>query len=98
MKKAYEKPMLLAESFALVEHVAAGCKTGDGANATYLDADACVYYSDDISVFTSSSCNLDWIDDDDDSINKNNPSTWSNLLDSICYNAFVDGLSSAFAS
>ena len=43
MKKAYEKPALYAESFAMVEHVASGCGAvgGEhGVSVTYSSADS----------------------------------------------------------
>ncbi len=100
MKKTYEKPMLLAESFELVEHIAGGCKVGADAGASYTTSDVCTYDNDGIQLFQSSTpCALDWIeDDDDDSIEKSNMSSWTGLLNDICYNAFIDGIGSAFAS
>ncbi|MBR0066603.1 MAG: hypothetical protein IJQ00_03320, partial [Kiritimatiellae bacterium] len=44
MKKAYEKPILYAESFELMEHVAGDCAVNDGfAGAHWRDPGSCRY-------------------------------------------------------
>ena len=95
MKKSYQKPALFAESFQLVEHIADGCKIGDGAGANMGDPSVCVYTSGNISLFTND-CNLgSWMDLDDEDVSVNNPSSWPIPM---CENSFIDSIGNAFHS
>lgn len=82
MKKIYEKPMLYAESYELVEHVAGSCAL-DGMNQpTHRDLSQCgfeVNGGSAIAFQTKSVC-LNWWNDDFD----------APLNDIFCYNTFLD--------
>ena len=91
MKKPYVKPRLYAERFELVEHIAGGCITGDGIEVTSGSSLMCIYYADNISLYTSANCHLDtWLE----KIKLSDPETWP----MECYNALVSGPKAAFSS
>ncbi len=82
MKKVYEKPMLYAESYELVEHVAGGCAL-DGMNSpTHRDLDHCGFKVNGNSAiaFQKDSVCLGWID----------PFFNEPIDDVFCYNTFLD--------
>lgn len=89
MKKAYEKPMLYAESYELMEHVAGGCAL-DGMNMpTHRDTTKCgfrVNGGNAIAYQTANVCIGWWNDDFDEPFD-----------DIFCYNTFLD-TSAMFAS
>ncbi len=83
MKKIYEKPMLYAESYELVEHVAGNCAL-DGMNTpTHRDVDTCGFRINGNSAiaFQKESVCTGWFD----------PLFPDQPLDDIfCYNTFLD--------
>ena len=83
MKKVYEKPMLYAESYELVEHVAGGCAL-DGMNTpTHRDLDSCgfrVNGSSGTIAFQDPDTCVGWWDE-----------FWNKPIDDVfCYNTFLD--------
>lgn len=83
MKKVYEKPMLYAESYELVEHVAGGCAL-DGMNTpTHRDLDSCgfrVNGSSGAIAFQDRDTCVGWWD-----------TFWDKPIDDVfCYNTFLD--------
>ena len=83
MKKVYEKPMLYAESYELVEHVAGGCAL-DGMNSpTHRDLDHCGFRVNGKSgaiAFQNAAVCEGWID----------PFFGQPIDDVFCYNTFLD--------
>lgn len=66
MKKIYEKPMLYAESYELVEHVAGGCGVDEMSTATLRSADQCGFKingNSAVAFQTESICVGYWNDD-----------------------------------
>lgn len=54
MKKPYVKPMLFAESFELVEHIAGDCRVNDNfEGAKFHNSGECRYDDGNISLFLS---------------------------------------------
>ena len=54
MKKQYQKPVMFAEQFAVVEHVAGGCGYSIRQEINYFDfVQTCVWDLDGLPVFTS---------------------------------------------
>ncbi len=83
MKKIYEKPMLYAESYELVEHVAGGCTLDGMSTATHRNADSCGFRVNGESTvaFEKQSVCVGWFD----------PLFPDQPLDDIfCYNSFQD--------
>lgn len=90
MKKSYQKPMLFAEDFQLYEHISAGsCYVNKDVKvqAGYLNGESCLYWDDNIAIYTyPGNCTdamNEWLDTDL-GMNGNNPETWGQA----CYNAF----------
>lgn len=90
MKKTYQKPMLIAESFVLFEHISNGCliDKANGVQASYLDNTNCAYWDNDIAIYTNNvvACKTsmdEWIDPAM-GMKPDDPSTWG----AACYNAF----------
>ena len=66
MKKIYEKPMLYAESYELVEHVAGGCGVDEMSTATTRDLSQCGFHingNSAVAFQTESICQGYWNDD-----------------------------------
>lgn len=101
MKKTYQKPMLYAETFEMLEHIASNCTLGDGVgySVTYRESGGtqpCAYTDNGTTIYLSNTeaC-LDSFDDRQwDSFD----AYLSSMLGGgqQCYNAFQSG--KAFAS
>ena len=89
MKKAYAKPMLYAESFTLVEHIASGCAyvTNFGNQCPISEAGVVFFLSD------NSQCNEDaWSMMTFAGVDPAN-ATVVDIIDKVkptCYNSFAD--------
>ena len=93
MKKTYTKPMVYAESFAMLEHIAA-CTIGQGYSATLRDTagdNACAYTDNGLTVFPNEGvCG--------GSYNERQYGSWDAYMAAVyganttCYNAFQTGL------
>lgn len=60
MKRTYTTPLVYAESYELMEHVATGCSVNDGfAGARARKASDCAYVNDNMALFYDSSKNCD---------------------------------------
>lgn len=69
MKKKYQKPVLFAESFQLVDSIAANCGKGDHSTASthpYQSATACTYTDGGMTLFASEGigCDMTYYDED----------------------------------
>lgn len=97
MKKAYGKPMLFAESFELVEHIAGDCRVNDNfEGAKFHNSGECRYEDGNISLFLSA-------DHLCDSYLFNNAGLEISIpnvpyLGMKCYNAFLDVGNHLFSS
>lgn len=100
MKKKYSKPILLIESFQMVEHIAAFCVTKENVtSANYQDSSLCYYSDGAASLFQDGVAGCSIIDDYD-------PTMWPSLEEYVqammddttyqCYGPFSGG--KAFAS
>lgn len=96
MKKTYSKPLLYAERFELVEHIASCAVAAGVTAATYRDRYSCSYQDGDVVLFNQAGVNncqnnyapyLSGPDDFLKSLTEEN---------SGCYNAFSNG--NVFAS
>lgn len=99
MKKEYTRPILYAETFELVEHIAS-CKTAQqdssvAIDANYQNPNACHYIDNGFALFNSdvSGCPSDY---DSESFGSVQEYIDLMLTGAQCYNAFIDG--SFFAS
>lgn len=86
MRKTYNKPVLYAESFELLEHIAScrvdGLGTDSKVYATFKDGSAtgdCTFVDANITLFYNNNCDLDLFDDGDYDVSH---------LGLDCYNAF----------
>lgn len=92
MKKEYTKPVLYAETYELLEHIALNCNTGVEGVVVNMREDTC-YYSDNGLVLykdTTAECKS--------SYNELMDGSWENYFNNIfsqgvakCYNAFATG-------
>lgn len=88
MRKTYEKPVLFAESFELLEHIAAcrvdGLGTDSKIYATFKNGGPdgeCTFVDDNIRMFYNSNCDMSLFEDEDE------PYSIAQL-NLKCYNAF----------
>ena len=95
MKKTYTKPVLYAETFQPVEHIALNCVPSPNVNAT--DATACYYQDANLSLFndgvtgcTNEGWEIEWGESLTEFLKR---MTEGGMM---CYNAFSNG--AVFAS
>ena len=96
MKKTYQKPVLFAESFRLVDCIAANCGKGDASMSTvhpYQSATACTYTDDGLTIFTDSGigCDMSWYDEEIYQGDLNAFISDMQNGSTNCYNAFSSG-------
>ena len=88
MKKVYEKPKMLIESFHLTEHIANECrlpKTSDSQPINYNDWETCAYTDGSFVIFMSEENGCDM-----DVYNPAVDGPVENFLHVDCHNAFTD--------
>lgn len=98
MKKKYSKPIVIIESFQLLEHIAY-CAVGSKTTVTYRDPSECSYSDDNLAVFNAGVIGCE---------NEYDPEIFTGGLEEFlafvqnttegieCYNAFSNG--ATFAS
>ena len=92
MKKTYTKPMLYAERFELVEHIASCNANKSVTTVNYRDRYTCSYHDGDVTLFNEGvkDCNSSYDTESFVSFDEY-ISSFSNGGYGGCYNAFTDG-------
>ena len=95
MKKTYTKPLLFAESYQMVEHIAGTCNTS-AYNATHNTGWTCSItgVESGLTLFTAQQLNCGRSVDEDHEILDGSvisDSMMSSMIGSLCYNQFEQG-------
>lgn len=94
MKKTYTKPLLFAESYQMVEHVAAGCTGAYDANHNTGWTCSIRGRESGLTLFTAQQMNCGTSVDEDHEILDGDvisDSMMASMIGSLCYNQFEQG-------